>query len=216
MNCKSCGARIDGTIPWCWRCYARLDASGPDVRALGPDAVGRAGPRHARSRFPRLRALGSLLSVALFLGWFAMMRPAFLGGPVSYAMVLGVSMEPTLNEGDLALVRTREKYAVGDVVAFRVPRGQPGAGAIVIHRIVGGSADSGFITQGDNKEGSDPWRPTNRDLLGEMWLRIPGAGRILAGLRAPFLLATLAAIVAFLMMWLPIERRARHAVRERG
>ncbi len=214
MNCKSCGARIDGAIPWCWRCYARLDLSVPAVRAVGPDGVGRAGPRHARSRFPRPRALGSLLSVALFLGWFAMMRPAFLGGPVSYAMVLGVSMEPTLHEGDLALVRTREKYAVGDVVAFLVPRGLPGAGAIVIHRIVGGSADAGFITQGDNKEGSDPWRPTNRDLLGEMWLRIPGAGRILARLREPFLLATLSAVLAFLMMWLPTERRARHAVRE--
>jgi len=205
---------MDGAIPWCWRCYARLDTSIPAVRAAGQGRIGRVGPQQARSRFLRPRALGSLLSVALFVGWFVMMRPAFLGGPVSYAMVLGVSMEPTLHDGDLALVRARDHYAVGDIAAFRVPRGQPGAGAIVIHRIVGGSADEGFITQGDNKDAPDPWRPTDRDTLGEMWLRIPGAGRILARVRGPFLLATLSAVLAFLMVWLPTERRARHAARE--
>ncbi len=214
MNCKSCGAGMDGAIPWCWRCYARLDTAIPPVRAAGRGGIRRVGPQHARSRLPRPRTLGSLLSVALFVGWFVMMRPAFLGGPVSYAMVLGVSMEPTLHEGDLALVRTRDRYAVGDIAAFRVPRGQPGAGAIVIHRIVGGSADAGFITQGDNKDGPDLWRPTDRDILGEMWLRIPGAGRILARLRGPYLLAALSAVLAFLMMWLPTEQRARHAARE--
>jgi len=205
---------MDGAIPWCWRCYARVDGSIPAARAAGQGSIGRVGPRHARSRFPRPRALVSFLSIALFVGWFQMMRPAFLGGPVPYAMVRGVSMEPTLHEGDLALVRARDRYAAGDIAAFLVPRGEPGAGAIVIHRIVGGSADEGFITQGDNKNAPDPWRPTDRDILGEMWLRIPGAGRMLASLRGPMPLATLAAVLAFLMVWLPTERRGRHAARE--
>ena len=59
-------------------------------------------------------------------------------------------MQPTLYEGDLAVVRQQSSYEEGDIVAFRVPEGEDGEGAIIIHRIVGGDAENGFILQGDN------------------------------------------------------------------
>lgn len=125
-----------------------------------------------------------------------MLRPHSLGGPVTYVMVSGQSMEPTFHGGDLAVVRAKQTYTSGDIVAFRVPKGEPGEGAIVIHRIVGGSADGGFLVQGDNKRLPDPWRPKGEDIIGEMWFHVPGAGRVLAFLRAPLPLATIAAQLA--------------------
>jgi len=138
------------------------------------------------------KALLLVPTAGLFLAWFVLFRPAFLAGPASYIMVSGTSMERTLHSGDLALTQKQQSYGMGDVVAFRVPNGEPGEGAMVIHRIVGGTAEDGFITQGDNKENSDVWRPTQGDIVGEMWFRVPGAGRLLATLQSPMVLAGLA------------------------
>jgi signal peptidase I len=101
-------------------------------------------------------------------------------------------MEPSLRQGDLAVVRKQGSYSPGDVVAFRVPRGEAGDGAIVIHRIVGGTAEDGFIMQGDNKENPDLWRPTQDDIVGGMWFSVPRAGGVLAFLQGPLRLAGLA------------------------
>ena len=93
----------------------------------------------------RARYLITVASVALVVTWFFLLRPAFLGGPASYVMVSGVSMEPTLYSGDLAVVRKQGSYGTGDIVAFIVAEGEPGEKAIVIHRIVGGTAEAGFL-----------------------------------------------------------------------
>ncbi|MER3397507.1 MAG: hypothetical protein C4316_03050, partial [Chloroflexota bacterium] len=94
-----------------------------------------------------------LFGVLALFGWFFFLRPGFLGGPAGYIIVSGPSMEPTLYEKDLAVVLAQDEYALGDVVAFRVE------GGIVIHRIVGGDPQAGYITRGDNRESPDMWRP---------------------------------------------------------
>ena len=40
------------------------------------------------------------------------------------------SMEPSLKNGDLVLALKNTSYAAGDVVAYRIPEGEPGAGAL--------------------------------------------------------------------------------------
>ena len=134
----------------------------------------------------RLAFLSVVLAAVAFAGWFVVLRPHSLGGPATYVMVSGRSMKPALHGGDLVVIRKQDTYASGDVVAFRVGKG------IVIHRIVGGSAEGGFVTQGDNMTAPDPWKPTGEEILGEMWVHVPGAGRLLGYLRAPLPLATLA------------------------
>jgi len=136
----------------------------------------------------------------LLLAWLLLLRPDFLAGPASYVIVSGDSMEPTLHDGDLAITRSQGGYAIGDIVAFHVPEGEPGEGAIVIHRIVGGSPDEGFVMQGDNKEGPDSWQPKENLIVGKMWFRLPGAGRWLAVLRAPAVMAAGAAGVAVFLV----------------
>jgi len=146
-----------------------------------------------------LRLLVAILGAIALVAWFLLLRPSFLGGPASYVMVSGESMEPTLDSGDLVLTRSHHAYAVGDLVAFRVPEGEPGEGAIVIHRIVRGSAADGFATQGDNNGWMDPWVVGADDIVGERWLTVAGAGRSLAVLRAP---AAMAAVVAGVAVFL--------------
>ena len=111
--------------------------------------------------------------------------PTSLGGDTSYVVVRGVSMEPTLQSGELAVMRTHDGYTPGDVVAYRVPEDEFGEGAVVIHRIVGGNAEDGFVVQGDNKEGPDRWIPKPENIVGKMWFQVPGGGDWFAKLREP-------------------------------
>lgn len=118
-----------------------------------------------------------LIPALLVLVWLVLFRPASLGGPAGYVMVTGVSMEPTIHDGDFVLTRTQGRYEIGDIVAFDVD------GRIVIHRIIGGSGEAGFVMQGDNNPAPDDWQPTNAEILGERWIHIPGLGARLSQIR---------------------------------
>jgi len=147
---------------------------------------------------------------AALVAWLFLLRPAFLGGPASYIMVAGRSMEPTLHTGDLGLTRKQDSYAIGDIVAFHVPKGEPAEGAMVIHRIVGGSAAEGYLVQGDNKNAADPWRPTGHDIVGRLWFTVPGGGRLVWVLRQPLPLGALAgALGALSVLTAGSGKRAR-------
>ena len=80
-------------------------------------------------------ALGVTIGVAWFL-W-----PSFLGGSSQLILVQGHSMEPTYAPGELVLLNTDFSPDVGSVVVFHIPEGELGAGALVVHRIVGLRAD---------------------------------------------------------------------------
>jgi signal peptidase len=140
--------------------------------------------------------MGRLLRVAAFLafaGWFLVFRPQSLGGPAGWILVAGNSMEPTIRPGSLVVVMSRAEYGVGDVVAYRIPDGNPGAGDNVIHRIVGGAADAGFIVRGDNTGAPDIWRPGPWEIVGAAWLIVPDGALPLLFLRSPIVIASLAA-----------------------
>lgn len=150
----------------------------------------------------RLHHIPALLLAAGFLAWFVLLRPTALGGPASYLWVSGVSMLPTLETGDFVVTQKQDHYVVGDVLAYHVPDGEPGAGSIVIHRLIGGSPDTGFILQGDNKPAPDQWHPRQTDVAGKLWIAIPGAGKYLQLVRSPTVFAPLVAglVVFFILM----------------
>ena len=173
-----------------WSAKAGQPATGTKTN-LGGDVVLKSGH------------LLALASAAFILAWFFLLRPDFLGGPASYVIVSGESMEPGLQSGDLVVARRQADYHPGDVVAFGVGGGK------VIHRIVGGSAGEGFVMQGDNNQGRDPWRPRGDDILGKMWFSVPGAGRLLAALQSPVLSAGLASSVAVFLVLMGPEKGKR-------
>ena len=106
--------------------------------------------------------------------WAVTLRPQVLGGGAMYIVVRGNSMEPTYQTGDLVIVESAATFAVGDVVAYRVPSGEIGEGHVIVHRIVSGDATTGFGVRGDNNNAPDPWTPRIDDIAGKAWY--PGAG----------------------------------------
>jgi signal peptidase I len=116
--------------------------------------------------------------IATVAGWTVFLRPKMLGGPAAYVIVSGHSMEPTLHTGDFVLALRQESYGKGDVIAYRIEKGQAGAGTLVIHRIVGGSATDGYMTEGDNRRYRDPWRPKPSEIAGKMRLQVPHLGML--------------------------------------
>ncbi|HET9614259.1 MAG TPA: signal peptidase I [Candidatus Limnocylindrales bacterium] len=141
----------------------------------------------------RRRALrlgkGAVL-VALLVGWALTLRPQLLGGPATFLVVRGMSMLPTYDTGDFVVLERQPAYAIGDVVGYRVPAGEVGAGRIVLHRIVDVSP-TGFVVRGDNNDSIDPWTPTASDIAGRLWIDIPGFGRVIAWLHEPAAVASL-------------------------
>jgi signal peptidase I len=160
--------------------------------------VRRFGPRRLATR----GNLATLLSLLVFVGGFLVIGPATLGGPATYVMVDGTSMEPTLRTGDLAVVRRSGSYQIGEIVAYHPTDPIYSMSGLVIHRIVGGSAEDGYLTRGDNRPNDDPWRPRPEDVAGSVWFVAPGAGAYLARLREPLVIAPLAAAmtVFFIML----------------
>lgn len=143
------------------------------------------------------RFAGPAIVVLMVAAWFVTLRPATLGGPATYVIVSGNSMQPALRPGALVVGRRQSSYARGDVIVYRVPKGEPGAGTRVIHRVVGGSAEAGYITRGDNRQGRDRWRPKPHEIDGANVVAVPGAGRLMVLLASPLVLGGLVAILVF-------------------
>jgi signal peptidase I len=180
-------------------------------------------PIRRRVRLTRRQRLANSLFatgiILLAVVWTFTFRPQRLGGPVAYVMIEGVSMLPTFHSGDLVIVRRGDTYEPGQVVAYRVPQGEFGAGVVIVHRIVGGSSQDGFLLQGDNNPDPDEWRPTDRDIMGSVWLVAPRLGAALSFLHAPLPLASLAtgaAVAIVLTTGARVASTPRRAGRIRG
>lgn len=178
----------------------------------------RSGRRRRATRYQRLIARRrrrrlviwtvALVPVFAALWW---LRPVTLGGDTAYVIVAGNSMRPTYAPGDLVVTRARSEYISGDIVLYRVPRGQPGAGLRVIHRIVDVRPDGSFVTQGDNRERSDEWTPRAANVEGKPRYIMRGVGIWLRKLVEPHILATVMAISIMWATWPSPRRRVRDA-----
>lgn len=147
--------------------------------------------------------LRNLIGAVFTAGVLSLIWPQSLHGTVAFIGVDGHSMDGTYVDGDLVVARRQARYDVGDVITYRIPAGEFGAGARVIHRIIGGDGRTGFVTQGDNRTIADPWRPRDADVVGESWLRLPGGSGIFLQLAQPMNLGALCAALTVFVMLLP-------------
>ena len=134
---------------------------------------------------PAVKRTFRLLGVAALAAtlWLAL-SPTALGGDTSYVSTSGISMAPRFSTGDLAVVRSAQSYAVGDVAAYRSSTLR----TIVLHRIV--AVDNGrFTFKGDSNDFLDPDTPTQEQLLGKLVMRMPQGGVWLKRLTSPPALA---------------------------
>jgi signal peptidase len=154
-----------------------------------------AGVRPQRRYGRTVVLVAAQLAIVAALGWYCL--PQRLGGRAAWVMVSGTSMLPHLHTGDLVLVDRQSSYHVGEVVAYRVPKGEVGAGYVVIHRIIGGNGRTGWRMKGDSRTAPDLWYPTDHSVIGSKLLRIPHAWFFLRLLHMPLMLGLFAGVAAF-------------------
>ncbi len=115
------------------------------------------------------------------------------------SVVLSGSMEPSLNVGDLVVIRRTGQVQPGDVVVYQSEN------LLVIHRVISVTEDA-IVTQGDaNNVSDDPITP--EDVKGVMVLAIPGVGTAVLALKKPPV--TLALLLAALLLNERAFRRER-------
>lgn len=119
-------------------------------------------------------------------------------------------MEPTYHAGDMVVAQAGPPYGIGEAVVYRLPAAAaeyiPGGdftGRYVVHRITGADGQAGYTLQGDNAAHADFWPVTEGDIAGRVVLSVPVAGRLLALLRNPLILASLAAGFVFVLVAWP-------------
>jgi signal peptidase len=148
---------------------------------------------HRRLRRNRLRhTAGFALIFALLAGWWLYLAPSQIGGPLTFAVVQGSSMEPTLKTGDLIAATRQDVYREGDIVFYKK------YGGAVVHQIIEERPDGTFITQGLNNDHPDSWLVKKSDIMGTLALQLPGVGQLfLFGANNPAILGlTVAGILS--------------------
>ncbi len=158
-----------------------------------------------------LRGLKVAIPILTFLE--AYLLGGLLTGTLTPLMVIpSNSMSPSLNLGDLILVRGVDPTGlrVGDIIIFDVPppydRYTPSP---AIHRVVDAWMEGGrlyFRTKGDALPSEDPWRLPAEMVRGVFSLKMPYLGMPILLLRTPAGLA-LSAILLLLWILYPAVRK---------
>jgi signal peptidase len=156
-----------------------------------PHATGR---RHVLHDVLDLLLLGIIVVGVWFL-W-----PVNFGGSARFIIVEGKSMEPTFHLGDAVVVKTIDNPKIGDIVVFQVPKGEPGGGSLVVHRLYGIRDDGSFITKGDNRRYPDPFHVRQENILGTPTWTLPQFGRFIISLGNPYVLGGAIGLIFFVVI----------------
>jgi signal peptidase I len=172
-------------------------------------------PRLAAATRPRWSWLLVAAVVAVACGGVAYLRE---WPPL--ATVMSASMAPTIDTGDMVVLKRLDRPArVGDVVVVHVPddaRTRYGYPGVVIHRVVAIAPGGSVTTKGDARKEPDPFTLPRSALSAAVVARIPAGGSVLAFLGSGLGLLWLGG-GAVLFVGMPLLDRRRHrAERESG
>ncbi|HXN38989.1 MAG TPA: signal peptidase I [Solirubrobacteraceae bacterium] len=163
-----------------------------------------------RTRLARKLLFGGLGLAVLACLWLYF-APVGLGGSTTYVVTDGISMEPRFHTGDLAVVRAQGSYHVGEIVAYH----SKAFHTIVLHRIIAIAGDR-YVFKGDNNNFVDFEHPARSQLIGSLWLHIPGAGSRLQSLGSPQLVGILIGVATLLFCGAAFTTRRRRRRRRRA
>lgn len=159
----------------------------------------------------RVKLLSAIIIVPVAMTLWIFFAPTKFGGSATYAVTDGISMQPLLHQGDLAIIRTQSSYHVGEVVLYK----NQVIESEVLHRIVL-VQDGHYFFKGDSNNFVDPGYATQSQLLGALWIDIPKIGGILDWLGRPLHAGSLGAVATFTfattMLW-PTRRKRRHRIK---
>ena len=111
------------------------------------------------------------------------------------------SMIPTLNVGDIILVRGADPstITVGTIIIFHSPYDYS---MPIVHRVMAISNDGGsiyFQTKGDNNPGPDGWSVPGQNLMGVYVAKLPYVGLISLELRGPLGVTLIILLIALII-----------------
>jgi signal peptidase I len=130
--------------------------------------------------------------------------PGQLGGQAVYVIVNGKSMEPEFHFGDLVIARAAPVYQLGDIIVYHSAE----LNSLVFHRIVSFNLYH-YILKGDNNSWIDSYQPTQAELIGKFWIRIPNVGNIVKWLQMPISMGILAGGLGVVLMAIFFKRSKR-------
>jgi signal peptidase I len=166
--------------------------------------------RQPRPRFRWVRLLVGVVLAAVVVGL------VYLHTWPPLATVMSGSMAPTIDAGDMVLLKRLDRPArAGDIVSVSVPdeaRSRFGYPPVVIHRIVGITADGNVTTKGDAHARPDPFTVPSATLTTKVVATVPAAGRVVAFLGSTLGLLWLVGGGA-LLLGMPFVDRHRDAQR---
>jgi len=117
-------------------------------------------------------------------------------------VVSSESMVPTLNVGDIILVRGIDPHqvTVGTIIIFHSPNNYEMA---IVHRVIqvnNESSDVSFQTKGDHNPGPDGWKVPAANLMGVYVGKIPYVGLLSLQLRGPVGVTVIILLVALIIV----------------
>jgi signal peptidase I len=141
-------------------------------------------------------SLSSALWLVLTVTIWIVFAPLQAGGQAAYIVVIGKSMEPNFHLGDMIIVKQETHYDTGDIVAYKNIQLKSN----VFHRIIG--FESGrYILKGDNNTWVDTYHPLPEEVIGKLWVYLPGAGKIIQRIRTPLNMALIVGVFAGLFLF---------------
>lgn len=82
--------------------------------------------------------------------------------PIQFSVLIGESMEPTIEGGDIIVYTQYSEISEGDIIVFNNPND-----VTVGHRVIE-VRDDGYIAQGDNNDDPDPYLITEEHVEGKV------------------------------------------------
>lgn len=113
--------------------------------------------------------------------------------------VLTGSMSPTINAGDMIIVKRSKEYVVNDIITFKEDE------SIITHRIVD-IKDNSFITKGDFNNKNDDNSVNYNQIIGKVIYTIPSYGKKSNILSNPIILISIFVIGIIIVIFIPTKK----------
>lgn len=141
-----------------------------------------------------MRKLSKLIDIILYIIVFVSLISAITSTlwdkPVFFSSVRSNSMYPLFQRSDMILIKSvsnKDKINIGDIVVFKVEEGSLSSKGWIVHRVIGGNEEMGYITKGDANDYTDQasggtppirreWIASEVLVIGKQPLKIPLIG----------------------------------------
>ena len=160
----------------------------------------------------KLLILAVILVSASFVTWSGLKIALNTENPI--LVVVSGSMVPTLNVGDLIVIRgaSPEQITAGSIIVFHSPIEYD---TLIVHRVVDKvnyGNEFGFKTKGDFNYHEDNWIVKSKDILGTYVGRIPYAGIVIIKLKQPAGMSLLIFLILVMIIFEFFEEKRKKKI----